>query len=206
MTYEIPTGANMFAYCMNNPVSMADDGGEWSHIIIGAGVGAVVGFVGQVISDVVTSAISGKVSISNVQTYAGAVVGGMAGGATLAATGNMNLANAITGAVTTGTSLALEKTMIDNYDKSWSEIAINAAVDGAVSYGLGKMPGLQGVTSGQNSWSAVFKSGLTRLRNGTAKKMSEKVIAKGMGSSVFGGLALDAYYGIKQFAYDQIIP
>ena len=194
----------MFAYCLNNPVSMADDDGEAAHIAIGAAIGAVAGFVGQVISDLTTSAISGKVCISNVQTYAGAVVGGLVGGATLAATGNMNLANAVTSMVTTGTSLALEKTMIDNYDKSWSEIAINAVVDGAVGYGLGKMPGLQGITAGRNSWSAVYKSGLTKLRNGSARNMSEKVFGKGLGSSTWGGLAVDAYYGIKQFTYNQI--
>ena len=28
MTYETPIGANTFAYCMNNPVNMTDDGGE----------------------------------------------------------------------------------------------------------------------------------------------------------------------------------
>lgn len=58
--------------------------------------------------------------------------------------------------------------------------------------------------NGRNSWSAVYKSGLTKLRNGTAARMSAKVIAKGFGSSVFGGFALDGYYDVKQYAYDKI--
>jgi hypothetical protein len=34
--------------------------------------------------------------------------------------------------------------------------------------------------------------------------MSTKVIAKGLGSSVVGGFALDGYYGIKQHGYDRV--
>ena len=30
---------NLFAYCDNNPVTRADDGGEWWHIAIGAAIG-----------------------------------------------------------------------------------------------------------------------------------------------------------------------
>ena len=36
-------GNNMFAYCGNNPVSRADDGGEFWHIVAGAAVGAAIG-------------------------------------------------------------------------------------------------------------------------------------------------------------------
>ena len=167
-------------------------------------VGAVAGFVGQVISDAVTSALNGEVTISNWQTYTGAVVGGAAGGVVLATTGNMNAANAVTGAVTTGVGQLLEKLTISNYNKSWAEICANTVVDGAVSYGIGKLPGIKGATSGRNSWSAVYKSGLTKLRNRTASTMSPKVIAKGLRSSIVGGFALDGYYGVKQHAYDRV--
>ena len=202
------TGNNMFAYCGNNPVSRADKNGDAWNILIGAVVGAVVGavagVVGQVISDVVTSAIEGEVKISNWQTYAGAAIGGAAGGLVLATTGNMNAANAVTGAVTTGVGQSLEKLTIKGYDKSWAEIAGNTAADGLISYGLGKLPGIKGATAGRNSWSAVYKSGLTKLRNGTATRMGAKVIAKGLGSSIAGGFALDGYYGVKQHAYDRV--
>ena len=46
--------------------------------------------------------------------------------------------------------------------------------------------------------SAVYRSGLTKLRNETAKTMSLKVIGKGLASSFVGGLAMDGYYGLKQ--------
>ena len=39
---------------------------------------------------------------------------------------------------------------------------------------------------------------------GTAARMSAKVVAKGLGSSIVGGFALDGYYGVKQHAYDRI--
>ena len=198
------TDKNLYAYCDNNPVIRADHGGDFWNVVIGAVVGAAVGIFGQVISDVVTSVLNGEVTISNWQTYTGAAAGGAAGGVVLATTGNMNAANAVTGAVTTGVGQSLEKLTISNYNKSWAEIGANAVVDGAVSFGLGKIPGIKGATAGRNSWSAVYKSGLTKLRNGTAARMSVKVVAKGLGSSIVGGFALDGYYGVKQHAYDRV--
>ena len=195
---------NLYAYCGNNPVIRADSSGEAWHIAIGALVGAIVGLVGQVISDVVTSGLNGQITISNWQTYVGAIVGGAAGGVVLAATGNVAIANAVSGAVTTGLGQTLEKLTIEDYDKSWGEIAVNTAVDGAVSYGVGELVKINGVTTGRNSWSAVFKSGLTKLRNGTAKHMGIKVVGKGIVSSIVSGFAMDGYYGIKQHAYDRI--
>ena len=198
------TDKNLFAYCDNNPVTRSDNGGQFWNVVIGAVVGAVAGIVGQIISDTVTSVLNGEITISNWQTYTGATVGGAAGGVVLATTGNMNAANAVTGAATTGVGQSLEKLTISNYNKSWAEIGVNAAVDGVVSFGLGKLPGIKGATAGRNSWSAVYKSGLTKLRNGTATRMSAKVVAKGLGASIVGGFALDAYYGVKQHAYDRI--
>jgi len=148
--------------------------------------------------------LNGEITISNWQTYAGAAVGGAAGGVVLATTGNINAANAVTGAVTTGVGQSLEKITISNYNKTWTEIAANVAIDGVISYGLGKIPGINGATAGRNSWSAVYRSGLTKLRNGTVARMSVKVIVKGLASSIIGGFALDGYYGVKQHAYDRI--
>ncbi len=199
------TDKNLFAYCDNNPVMRVDEDGEfWANVLIGAAVGAVAGAVGQIITDAITSVMNGEVTISNWQTYVGATVGGISSGIVLATTGNVDLANAVCGAVTTGTGQILEKLTIEDYNKSWAEIGANIIVDGAVSYGLGKLPGIEGVTSGRNSWSAVYKSGLTKLKNGTASRMSAKVLAKGVGSSIASGFALDVYYGIKQHAYDRV--
>ena len=51
--------------------------------------------------------------------------------------------------------------------------------------------------------SAVYRSGLTKLRNGTASRMSAKVIVKGLTAGLVGSLPMDMYYGIKQHAYDR---
>ena len=192
---------NMFAYCENNPVVRADYNGQIWHIVIGAAVGAAVGVLGQLISDGITSIINGELTISDWQTYVGAGVGGVVGGAILGGTGNISLANVATGFVTTGVGLSLEK-VTGVSDKSWSEIGINSVVDGAISYGLGKLPGIRGVTKGKNSNSSIFRSGLTKLRNGTASHMSNKVIFKGVVSIFVGGLAMDSYYGVKQSLYN----
>ena len=73
-----------------------------------------------------------------------------------------------------------------------------------MSYGLGKLPGINKVTKGRNSWFAVYKSGLTKLRNKTVSHMSKKVIAKGVGSGLVGGLPMNGYGLVKQFAYDPV--
>ena len=56
----------MFAYCLNNPVSMADDDGEAAHIVVGAVLGAAFG------------ALDAYMSGENV--IAGALLGGITGG------------------------------------------------------------------------------------------------------------------------------
>ena len=156
------------------------------------------------VSDVITSKLNGKITISNWQTYTGAILGGAGGGAILAATGNIGLSNAVTGAITTGAGATLEKLTIKNYDKSWGEIALNTAIDGGVSYGLGKLPGVNKITARRGNQSAVYRSGLTKLRNGTASRMSSRVVGKGVTSSIVGGGALDIYYGVKQYAYSGV--
>lgn len=192
---------NLFAYCGNNPIYRADNGGQLWNIVIGAGVGAIAGLVGQVVTDVVTSLVSGEVKISSWQTYAGSIIGGAAGGVVLAATGSVNAANAITGFVTTGAGMALEKLTNKDYEKSWGEIGVMSTLDGMMAFGLGMMPGMKGVTSGRNNMYAVYKAGLTKLRNGTVAKMSVNVISKGITSSIVSGFALDGYYGLKQAVY-----
>ncbi len=198
------TDKNLYAYCDNNPVMRVDNGGDFWNWVIGAAVGAVVGVVSQVVSDVVTSVANGELTFSNWQTYTGAFVGGAVGGAILGGTGNAALANAASGFVTSGVGLVLEKVTGES-DKSWGEIAVNSVIDGAISYGLGKLPGgIIKITKGRNSMSAVYKSGLTKLRNETAKSMSLKVIGKGVTSSFIDGLAMDGYYGLKQHGYDRV--
>ena len=42
-TYKTSTGANMFAYCLNNPANCKDDGGELANWLVGGVIGAVIG-------------------------------------------------------------------------------------------------------------------------------------------------------------------
>ena len=65
---------NLFSYCDNNPVVRADQGGELWNTIIGMTAGAVIGVAGQIVSDLATSVLNGKLSFSNWQTYAGAIL------------------------------------------------------------------------------------------------------------------------------------
>ena len=181
-----------------------DDNGNIWNVIIGAGVGAIAGLAGQLISDVITSAFSKKITVSSLEAYAGAIVGGAVGGAILGGTGNMDLSNAATGATTTLVGMSLEK-LHKRSDKSWKEIAVNTVIDGAAVFSLGKLPGRKGITKGRNSKLSVYKSGLTKLRNGHARRMSKKVIYKGLQASVYGGLGLDAHYGLKQRFYDPLM-
>ena len=73
-----------------------------------------------------------------------------------------------------------------------------------MSYGLGKLPGVNKITAGRGNQSAVYRSGLTKLRNSTASRMSSRVVGKGVTSSIVGGGALDVYYGVKQYAYNGV--
>ena len=190
---------NLYAYCDNNPLSRKDESGElWQAILIGAGVGAITGFAGQLASDLFAGIVTGEYHMSNWQTYVGAIIGGAAGGATLAATGNINAANAVTGTVTTGVSDSLSKLFDPKYTASWGEIAGDAAMDGFVALGVGTIPVFKGVTKVRNSNGAVYKSGLTKLRNNTASRMTSKVVVKGFKASFAGGLALDGHYGLKK--------
>lgn len=51
---------------------------------------------------------------------------------------------------------------------------------------------------------SIPTSGLTKLRNGTAQNMSQKVVAKGVASMATASLAMDTYYGVEQAIYGPI--
>ena len=89
--------------------------------------------------------------------------------------------------------------------KTWSEIGKNALVDGSASFFLGKLPGVEGITSEINNFGAVFRSGLTKLRNSTAGRMSLKVASKGFVATIFSGAASNTYQAIKKAPIVQTI-
>ena len=81
------TGNNMFAYCGNNPVSRADDGGEFWNVVIGAVIG---GAVSAVTTAVQSYQENGEVNWA--KTVISGAVGAISGG--IAATGLSALAQA----------------------------------------------------------------------------------------------------------------
>ena len=48
------TDKNLFAYCDNNPINRADDGGEFWHIVAGAVIGAIGGAASTMISQLIS--------------------------------------------------------------------------------------------------------------------------------------------------------
>ena len=50
--------------------------------------------------------------------------------------------------------------------------------------------------------SILLGNSCASANSGAPSQMSAKVIAKGLGSSIVGGFALDGYYGVKQHAYE----
>ena len=79
------------------------------------------------------------------------------------------------------------------------DVACGAALCGASE----KLPTikLKGLNAGRNSYSSVFKSGMTKLKNGTARRMSLKVFGKGLAVELFngiGGTILDIHAEITE--------
>ena len=187
-------GHNAYAYCGNNPVSRVDEEGDlWQ--LIAAGIGAVVGVVSQFVTDVVVSvATTGEISLSSWQTYVGAAVGGAAEGFVFASTGSTVLASAVGSGTSTLVTEGLTKITVPTYNKTWGEIAGEVVADtivgAATGYVLDKIPEIKvkGLNSGRNSYGAVFKSGMTKLKHGTARRMSWKVMGKGLVYNLFGNI------------------
>ena len=96
-------GYNMFAYCMNNPVTLSDNTGNWPFFAVTAVIGAVVG---AVVGGVVAANNGGNIWVGiGIGAAAGALIGtgfGMGAGAALAGS-----ITASTGAVMAGGSALL---------------------------------------------------------------------------------------------------
>ena len=78
------TDKNLFAYCDNNPITRADDGGEFWHLVAGAVIGGVIGGVSAWLSggdgvDILIGTLAGAGSGLLTASGAGAVVQVVAG-------------------------------------------------------------------------------------------------------------------------------
>ena len=179
-------GLNLYTYCNNNPVMFADPSGNSVILamLIGAGIGLVIGLGSQLASDIISNVVANGFDLSewkmsSWQTYVGAGLGGVIGGALTPFLGPV-VTGFITGASSTAISMGLSNvTGVSNY--SLGEIICTSLLIGAVSSittGILDNVKIPGVNSGRGSLTAVSKQINTKLVNGSIKNVSIKTIGK----------------------------
>ena len=152
-------------------------------------VGSVAAIAGQGISDL----ISGE--WSSWEMYLGAFLGGAIGGWV-----SLYASPAVGAAVGNGTATLTGK-LLELLTKKNQRSVFTIVGDTVASAALGGLLGsvdidIKGITKGRNSMSAVYKSGLTKLKNGTASKMGAKVIAKGVVSALVDDTYINLVNGL----------
>ena len=191
-------GNNLFAYCNDNPIRYADANGYSviAAVLISATVGAITGVASQVFSDIIASPFNGG-NLSSWETYVGAALGGAVGGVATLYLG-ANVGSAIGAGMSTLISQSLEN-ITGTQSREGTEIMMNSLMDFTMAGILSKVLPIKdpGVTSGRNSMSAVYSSGLTKLRNGTARKMSLKVFEKGITAGLTASVHVTIFAAIR---------
>ena len=190
---------NYYAYTNDNPVIYIDPSGHIALLddLILAGTGAVVGAASTLGGDLVNSAISGEWKFSSGADYIGNIVGGAVG------VWSSEYATPLGGAAL-GNATAGEITKRLKGEKVTAESLIGDATEGAVT---SIIPGLKvpGITSGRNSFAAVFKSGLTKIENQSAKRMSIKTLSKGITANTVGNIPQSIFGDLFNFLCDPVI-
>ena len=118
------TSLNLYAYCGNNPVARADDGGEAWNIVIGAAIGAIAGGI--------LGGISASKNGGNVLT--GVLTGATLGAATGAIVGSGNvgmISKGLSKIASKAATDAIGSAMYGNNMGTWEDYAI-AFVSGGV--------------------------------------------------------------------------
>jgi len=185
---------NLFAFAKCDPVIYVDPQGQYAGIddLIMLGVGAVVGVATTFASDLIANALTGgQGGFSDWQTYVGSAVGGAVSLELAEYTGPF-----ISGAAGGATSYTVTQLLEDATGKSSgfnAEKLTESTIEGGAFGKFGDLD-IGGITGGRNSFSAVFKSGITKLNNGSASKMSIKVMSKGFVSE-FASVEPLAYAG-----------
>ena len=130
------TGNNMFAYCGNNPVARADEGGEFWNIVIGAAVGGLVSGAISLVTQVIENEGFENINWARVgvATAAGAVSGAFA--ATGIPVGGQTLINAAIGTISS---------VADTYvSKGESATTADYFTSAATGFALGAIGGYLG--------------------------------------------------------------
>ena len=155
-------GANLFAYCQNNPIAFADFNGEWLNIVIGAVVGALV----SAVITIVDAKINGeKIDLLDVAISAG--IGAVSGA--IAATGLPVLAQAgLTAAAYAAGDVATQ----------CHEIATNRRDN----YSFGQTLG----AAAMGFSTSIIGSAAGKVVGGNTIAKGEALIAKGQGNTMLG--------------------
>ncbi len=154
----------MFAYCGNNPVARADEGGEFWHIVAGAAVGALIGGITSVIMQGIDKGFD-NINLAEVALAAGA--GAISGG--LAASG---CGLAVQVAVNSAASMASNATgqLISGQDDfDWDSMLIDGAI--------GAVAGLAGGAGAGNK-------GLTKIGMKTIRRTTNALTHKGVNAAI----------------------
>jgi RHS repeat-associated protein len=171
---------SLYGYCGGDPVNCVDPSGLAAGIddaLFFAG-GAIAGLAGQAFGDLLSGQVSGW------QDYVAAGVGGGFGGWMLMYTGPAG-AGAIGGAIQNLTKQGLN--MATGRQRCFHTMSFFA--DTALGAGIGKLvPGVKvpGITSGRNSYNAIFKQMKTKFLSNQIDHVSAATAGK-----MFAGRAVD---------------
>ena len=170
----------MFAYCGNNPVSRADEGGEFWNVVAGAVIGAAISAVTQIVTNVVTC--QDWYAGVGLAAAAGAISGGLA--ASGIPIGGQIIGNAIISSIGEGIN------QYQSYKQDSASFNIGRAVGAVITAGaLGAAAGAIG-GSGARAPGSAYKFALDNLDNVSAKvasgvyssaKTSAKMLARANG-------------------------
>ncbi|WP_343066739.1 RHS repeat-associated core domain-containing protein [Dissulfurirhabdus thermomarina] len=182
-----------FVYANNRPTVEVDPYGLYAGIddLIFTAGGAVVGLAGQGIGDLIGGKLSGW------EDYAGAALGGAAGGEALLYTGPVG-AGAIGGAVTN-----LSKQGLKNVSgKQCGFDSASLAFDTGIGSLTGFIPGVRipGITAGRGNFNSIFKQitskfargQISNIQQGTGIKM---LVGRGVDTSLVPGAGAAAVAG-----------
>ncbi len=159
---------------------------------IAALVGAFANISGQFIEDCITSITICEWSFSSGEEYFGALFGGAVGGLlTLLTGGNAFIVSSVSAGVSVFFSGHF-RNITGTEKKSSLEILYETGINAFWAGFIAKMfpVEIKGITKGRNSFAAVFKTYLTKLGTGSARKFSIKSITKGIVASITDDLIL----------------
>ena len=167
---------NLFAYCGNNPVSRADDGGECWNTIIGAFAGAVVGRITAAITGTDIKAGMASGAINGAITGAAVDIAIATGGAGVVVLAAVTVAGGFGGATSSYVNQRMNG--VAHEEVNWASVAVDGAwgaVGAALTFGVADVGG-----PGAQTLNEIFKqSGRKILKQAGEDFLMSTVISAG---------------------------